>query len=186
MFEKTIDPSLRLRSLQLEDAEELFRLVDANRTHLREWLPWLDSTTGVESQRDFIRSILDQEARGQGGVYAVLADERIVGVAGYHPIRWTNRSVDIGYWLASEAVGKGIMTRCCRALVDHAFTELGLNRVAIPVAVGNARSRAVPERLGFKIEGTIRDAEWLYDHYVDHVLYAALQREWDGESGRCV
>lgn len=186
MFEKKIHPSLRLRSLRLSDAEELFRLVDANRTRLREWLPWLDSTTGVESQREFIRSILDQEARGQGGVYAVLGDEQIVGVAGYHPIRWANRSVDIGYWLDAEATGKGIMTRCCRSLVDHAFTELGLNRVAIPVAVGNARSRAVPERLGFKIEGTIRDAEWLYDHYVDHVLYAALRREWDGDLGRCV
>jgi len=70
------------------------------------------------------------------------------------------------------------MTRCCRVLVDHAFSWLGLNRVAIPAAVENSRSRAIPERLGFRQEGIIRDAEWLYDHYVDHVLYAVLKKEW--------
>ena len=155
--------------------------MDANREHLREWLPWLDVNTEVEHTREFIRSTLKQEANKLGPTYAIILRESIVGIVGYHPIRWGNKSVEIGYWLNRDSVGQGIMTRCCRALVEHAFQVLGLNRVAIPAAVGNGRSRAVPERLGFKNEGVIRDAEWLYDHYVDHVLYAMLRREWKGE-----
>ncbi|MCA9438579.1 MAG: GNAT family N-acetyltransferase, partial [Candidatus Omnitrophica bacterium] len=160
----------------------LYLLIEENRQHLREWLPWLDGVLGVESQQEFCRTIVEQEARGDGFVCAVILNGRIVGVAGYHPIRWANKSVEIGYWLAEEAVGQGIMTRCVRVLVDYAFSELGLNRVAIPAAVENARSRAIPERLGFKNEGTIRDAEWLYDHYVDHVVYAMLKREWESDT----
>ncbi len=181
MFERAIDDGLKLRALALDDAEELFAVVDANRQHLRAWLPWLDANTEVEHTRQFIESTVQQDAKNEGFTCAVLLGGRIVGVAGYHPIQWSNRSVELGYWQSHDVTGRGIMTRCCRVLVDHAFDVLGLNRVAIPAAVGNARSRAIPERLGFKQEGVIRDAEWLYDHYVDHVLYAMLRGEWKDE-----
>jgi len=42
------------------------------------------------------------------------------------------------------------------------------------------RSRAVPQRLLFRQEGLFRDAEWLYDHFVDHVVYAMLVLDWTG------
>ena len=178
IFEASIDDELRLRLLCEADAEELFLVVDANRQHLRQWLPWLDANTTVEHGREFIRSGLRQHAQGQGFTCAIILRGCIVGVVGHHPIRWSNKSVELGYWLSREAVGHGIMTRCCRLLVAHAFQGLGLNRVAIPVAVGNRRSRGIPERLGFTQEGVIRDAEWLYDHFVDHALYAILKKDW--------
>lgn len=178
MFEASIDNELRLRLLCEADAEELFRVVEANRQHLREWLPWLDANTTPEHSGEFIRSVLRQHAQEQGFTCAIIFRGCIVGVVGYHPIRWSNKSVELGYWLSREAVGHGIMTRCCRLLVAHAFQGLGLNRVVIPVAVGNRRSRGIPERLGFTQEGVIRDAEWLYDHFVDHALYAILKKDW--------
>ena len=181
MFEQAIDNELKLRGLRPDDAEELFRVVDSNRQHLRQWLPWLDANKTVEHTVQFIESTLQQHARNEGFTCAILLGGCIAGVAGYHPIRWSNRSVEIGYWLSQEATGKGIMTKCCRLLVDYAFAHLDLNRVVIPAAVHNSRSRAIPERLGFKKEGVIKDAEWLYDHFVDHALYAILKREWGGE-----
>lgn len=181
MHSIAIDDGLELRTLREEDAGALFQVVDANRKHLREWLPWLDANTKEEHSRMFIKSVLKQETDNLGPTYAVVLRGRIVGLVGYHPIRWNNKSVEIGYWLTRAATGQGIMTRCCRALVDHAFDAMGLNRVTIPAAVENGRSRAIPERLGFRKEGVIRDAEWLYDHYVDHVLYSMLKREWKGE-----
>jgi ribosomal-protein-serine acetyltransferase len=101
-----------------------------------------------------------------------------VGVVGYHGIDWQNRSTTLGYWLGEEYQGKGLMTAVCRALVDHAFEELGLNQVGIACAIENKKSCAIPERLGFRREGVQRQAEWLYDHFVDQALYAALASEW--------
>jgi len=70
------------------------------------------------------------------------------------------------------------MRKACRSLVEYAFDEWHLNRVEIRCAVGNTKSRAIPERLGFKSEGILREAEWLYDHYVDHIIYGMLARDW--------
>lgn len=70
------------------------------------------------------------------------------------------------------------MTACVKRLVRHAFEDLDLNRITLPIATENRRSRAVAERLGFRQEGVLRQAEWLYDHFVDHVLYAQIQSDW--------
>jgi ribosomal-protein-serine acetyltransferase len=70
------------------------------------------------------------------------------------------------------------MTAAATTLVDYAFSGLHLNRVVIQAAVGNTRSRAIPERLGFVAEGTLREAERVGDEYLDSVVYAMLAREW--------
>lgn len=59
--------------------------------------------------------------------------------------------------------------------------ELKLNRVEIRAGVHNLKSRAIPERLGFINEGTIRQAEWLYDCYIDHVIYGILESDWNNK-----
>ncbi len=71
------------------------------------------------------------------------------------------------------------MTAACRAMVNHAFDELNLHRVEIKCATGNRKSCAIPERLGFTKEGVIKDGEWLYDRFVDLVLYRMLDQEWE-------
>ena len=80
----------------------------------------------------------------------------------------------LGYWLGEEFQGRGLVTAACRRLVAHSFDVLRLHRVEIRCAVENHRSRAIPERLGFRLEGRFREAEWLYDHWVDHAVYALL------------
>ncbi|HSK70354.1 MAG TPA: GNAT family protein, partial [Pyrinomonadaceae bacterium] len=65
-----------------------------------------------------------------------------------------------------------------RALIDHAFNELKLNRVEIRCGFENTKSRRIPEKLGFKEEGVIKQAEWLHDRFIDLVIYATLANEW--------
>jgi ribosomal-protein-serine acetyltransferase len=108
----------------------------------------------------------------------------LCGVAAYHPIDWENRSAALGYWLAADHQGRGLMTRAVRALVTHAFTELGLNRVEIRCAVGNGKSRAIPLRLGFSEEGVVREAQWLNGRFVDHAVYGMLARDWPAAATR--
>jgi ribosomal-protein-serine acetyltransferase len=168
----------QLRSIQLADAEELFALTDANRSYLRQWLPWLDGVTQVEDSRDFIDRAMQQLAEQKGLAAAICDGGRIVGVVGFNRIDRQDRIGYIGYWLAQSNCGKGIMTKSCRSLINYGFTKLNLDRVVIACATENQRSRAIPLRLGFTHAGVIRDAEWLYNEFVEHDIYALLQRDW--------
>lgn len=179
MFSHNIDEDLELRLLEGRHAEELFKLVDQNRKYLREWLPWVDGTKSAADTREFIRKSLEKFARNDGFSAGLFFRGRLAGVIGYHGIDWSNRATAIGYWLGEAFQGRGFMTRACGALVDHAFRDLGLNRVEIRCATENQRSRAIPERVGFREEGVARQAEWLYDHFVDLVIYAKLASQSD-------
>lgn len=175
-----IDDATALRALQREDAPELFALTDSNRKYLRTWLPWVDVVLEEADWTAFIETAIAQRDAGRGPTFAILRDGAIVGVAGFmRPIDLANRVGEISYWLAAEAQGRGTMTECCRFIVRYAFLTLDLNRVEIAAATGNIRSRAVPERLGFKFEGVLREREELYGTFVDHALYSQLRSEFD-------
>lgn len=180
MFIYKIDEDLSLKLLELRDAEEVFELTEHSRAYLREWLPWLDFTMKLEDTKDFIQVCLKGFSENKSLNTVILFKGEIVGVAGYNEINWSNKTAYIGYWLGEAYQGNGIMTKVARALTDYALTELKLNKVEIRAAVGNQKSRSIPERLGFVNEGCIRQGEWLYDHYVDHVVYGVLAAEWQG------
>jgi ribosomal-protein-serine acetyltransferase len=172
-----LTPDTYLRLVEPRDAEELYAVIARNRAHLSRWMPWV-STQTLEGTREFIQATRRQLADDDGLQTAVVHGGRIAGMVGFHFVDWRNRSTTIGYWLAEDAQGRGIMTAAVRALVDHAFGPWRLNRVAIHAAPGNARSRAIPLRLGFTEEGTLRADERLGDIYLDSVVYAVLAAEW--------
>lgn len=178
MFLYKIDEDVSLKLIELNDAETVFELTDKSRKHLREWLPWLDFTKNAEDTKEYIHGCLKGYAETKSITTVILYKGEIVGVASFNSINWSNKTAYIGYWLGEEYQGKGIMTKAAKALTNYAFNHLNLNKVEIRAAVENKKSRSVPERLGFVNEGMIRQAEWLYDHYVDHAVYGMLASEW--------
>jgi ribosomal-protein-serine acetyltransferase len=178
MFRVPIDADLELRLIAEADTDALFQLTDRNRAHLRRWLPWVDGTVTPADTAAFVGHALYQYTANRGFQAGIWYQGRLAGVIGYHPIDWTRRQVEIGYWLGAEFEGRGLMTRACRAMVDYAVYDLGLDRVQIRCAPGNTRSCAIPERLGFERDGVQREAEWLYDHFVDLVVYRMAADDW--------
>ncbi len=178
MFVHRTDDQTELRLIEERHADTLHALIDRNREHLRPWLSWAGGTRSAADTREFIRGTLRRFAANNGFDAGIWHRGELAGMIGVHAIDWNNRKTSIGYWLGTEFQGKGLMTAACRAVVDHVLGELGLNRVEIRCAPGNRRSRAIPERLGFVQEGTLRQAEWLHDHFGDLVVYAMLAENW--------
>lgn len=178
MFFREIDDDLTIQQMKLDDAEELFTLTDASRTYLREWLPWVDGTTTVDDTLGFIEHTLRGFEEKRSLTLAIRFKGKIVGTAGFNNLDWSNKVAYIGYWLGQDSQGHGIMTRVTRTLTDYALNDLDMNRVDIRAAYENKKSRSIPERLGFVEEGQLRQAEWIYDRYVDHVVYGMLASEW--------
>lgn len=179
MFALEVEPGLRLELLQPRHAETLLALVDENRQYLRQWLAWVDDTRDVTVTERFIEATIRQFSDQLGFQSGIFFKQKLVGITGYRPIDAVNRIGEIGYWLAQKYQGRGIMTKCNQAVVRAGFEELGLNKIEIRCATGNVRSRAMAVRLGFVEEGILRQQQWLYDHYVDHVVYSMLREEFD-------
>ncbi|MEN9520262.1 MAG: hypothetical protein RLZZ381_2850 [Cyanobacteriota bacterium] len=177
-FPYNVNESTILSLVELEDAEEIFALVDTSRDRLREWLPWVDLNTTADDTRTFIRFAQQQYVEQQGFHCCIRYKTKIAGVIGFHRLDWTNKTAELAYWLGVQYQGKGLMSQCCKFLTNYAFHCLKFNRVEIRAASNNFKSCAIPERLGFIKEGILRDAEWLNDRFVDNVVYSMLLKDW--------
>jgi ribosomal-protein-serine acetyltransferase len=178
MFRRTVAPGVEIRLMEESDAWEMYPVVERNRAYLRQWLPWVDHTHASEDVRAFILHTQERYAAGEELHAVIWIDGEVAGGIGHHRIDPHNRAASIGYWLAEEHQGKGVVTRCCHALLDYLFDERQMHRVEIRCGVGNTRSAAVAERLGFTFEGVLRHAEWVNDRWIDLKVWSILEHEW--------
>jgi ribosomal-protein-serine acetyltransferase len=178
MFRRAVADGLELRQFEFRDAEILFTMVDRDRAYLRQWLPWVDGTRSADHLRDFLLRVTAQFEDGLGPNFGIWLEGALAGSIGCHLIDLPNRSCSLGYWIAAGCQGRGIITRCCRHLLDYLFDELGLHRVEIRCGTGNTRSGAIPRRLGFRREGVLLEAEWVNDRWLDLEVWSMLEQDW--------
>ena len=179
MFRRTVAPDIEIRLLQPGDAEAVFTAADRDRAYLREWLPWMDRTHSPEDVRHFIEDVVSpQWADNRGPQCGIWIDSELAGSIGCHAIDWANRACSIGYWIQSRRQGQGIVTCCVSAMLNYLFEEMRLHRVVIQCAVGNQRSCAIPERLGFTKEGVLRHGQLLGTRWLDLATWSILEDEW--------
>jgi len=171
LFKLDIDSEIELVFLTEVLAENLFKLVDTDREHLTQWLPWPPYIKRVEDTSQFIKNSIIDFAEGRGMVCAIEYRGDLVGVISYNKILRSLKKVEIGYWLSSKYQGKGIISRSVDFLTTYAFNNLDMEKVEIAAASENQPSRRVCERLGFKLEGIIKNAENLHGKLVDHAIY---------------
>ncbi len=174
-----IDTDILIRTPIHDDASALFQLIDDNRQHLGRWMPWVPGTTSIADIEEFIRRAWgsDNSANMIGGL--IEYGGKLSGLVSLRGLNSLDKHADFGYYLSSEFEGNGITTRCCRRLIDIAFTEHDVHRITIRAARDNARSRAIPERLGFTLEGYQREAAFLEGQFHDLAFYSMLAHEWN-------
>jgi ribosomal-protein-serine acetyltransferase len=178
MFSFRVSDEIELKILETRHALEVWSQVCMNREYLAQWLPWVNQSLQIENTQQYIQAELERFAKHSGFSSGIFYNNMFVGCVGIHDINWRNKKTSIGYWIGEAYQGKGIMTSACRGLITYLLTELQLNRIEIRACTANFKSRAIPERLGFKHEGTIRHAEWINDIHYDHEVYGLLAEEW--------
>lgn len=178
MFGCKIDEQTELRLLEERHAGEVFSLLEGNRIHLRNELTWLDDQLSTDDAREYIRAGLERFAANNGLRAGIWTQGNLAGVVSLHNLSWENRKASLGYWLGASFQGRGLVTSGCRILINHAFSELKLNRLEIQCTPDNEPSRKIAERLGFTLEGVLRQSWWIRDSFVDQVVYGLLASEW--------
>lgn len=172
-----IDEKIRIELIEEKHSQSIFDMVNNNRAHLRPWLPFVDRMQTVEFTKNFVKGTMQRNQDGEEWAFVVFDENSMVGRVGVYKIDKQNKIGEIGYWIVENAQGKGIITKSCKALVDLCFGELQLNRIEIKCGAENFKSQAIPERLNFTHEGVSRQAEWLYDKFIDLNVYSLLKAD---------
>ncbi len=173
---------LYLRPASMGDFDAWRLLRGESRAFLTPWEPtWpLDDLTRTAFHRRIQRQ--DRE-RVEDEAYAYMifrtADEALLGgITLGNMRRGVAQCGTLGYWMGEKYAGKGLMTKAARALLRHAFLEMGLHRVEAACATDNERSRRLLERLGFQREGYARAYLLIDGAWQDHLLFAMLERDF--------
>jgi ribosomal-protein-serine acetyltransferase len=173
-----IGEDILMRSYSVDDAPLLFSAVDANRAHLRPWLNWVDKTTKQEHSLLYIQqSLLDQKNQ-EGIVLGIFHERRVIGSIGMHQWDQEIKKATIGYWIAEEYEGTGLLSQCLTRFVDFLFKQVLLNKIEIHFIPANTRSARVAERLNCKTEGILRQSTLYNGRLEDIVITGLLKEEW--------
>lgn len=175
----TVDEQIRLEVIAPHHAAGLLEVVNANREHLAQYLPWVGAMQTVDDFARYIQLCEQKTADKLEISFVIYRQDTLVGRIGLHHIQPANKSGAIGYWLAKTAEGSGIMINSCRKLIEYGFSVLQLNRIEIKAAVQNIKSQAIPQKLGLFREGVLRESEWVNGDFFDIVVYSVLKREWE-------
>lgn len=173
-----IDDRQFLEKLTLSHVETIFNAINQNRKFLRKWLPFIDFTHKIIDTEKFVRSILEKPSTNRDEVYLIWYKHEFAGLIGFKDADRINDKIEIGYWLIEKMTGKGIATAAARKMVNLAFRNMDMNRVQIRCGVGNDKSSAIPQRLGFSYEGIERGGERHNHSYIDLEVYSLLKKEW--------
>ncbi len=172
-----VDEHTEVRLLRGDDADSLYDVTIRNRDHLTRWMSWMDRVIDVSDTYAFLRNAEKEAYEHSAFKGGIWRHGTLIGSVDLHQIDWLNGNARIGYWLDKEHMGHGIMTRAVHLLAEYAFEALDLQRIEIHVATQNDRSRRIPERLGFTLEGVMRQVQRLRGDYYDHALYALLRED---------
>ncbi|NOT92890.1 GNAT family N-acetyltransferase [Ferruginibacter sp.] len=173
-----VDDNITLEVLADKHASACFNLINTNRAYLKEWLPWVDNMQTGEHFKSYIANCQKLYQEGTDFGCVILFNNQVAGRIGIHHISHPNKTGAIGYWLGEAFAGNGIITKSCKALINYGFDVLNLNRIEIKCGTGNYKSKAIAEKLHFKQEGILQQAELVNDKFIDLFLFSMLKQDW--------
>lgn len=174
---------LLLRPFALTDAADVQKLAGAREiadTTLRIPHPYED---GMAEQ--WISCHEEQFEAGTKVVFAIelAATDGLAGAVGLEIDRPFAKAT-LGYWIGKPFWNQGYATEAAKAIVDYAFRDLGLNRIASSHLTRNPASGRVMQKIGMAHEGTLRQDTIKWDVYEDLHVYGLLKEDWERSTTR--
>jgi ribosomal-protein-serine acetyltransferase len=175
-IELAVGENIGLRAWRDADAGVAWKLINAERDRLGQWLAWVDRTLKITDVADFIVASRGALADGTGCDLALIVGSTVVGGVGLCDIVESRAS--LGYWISGSWQRLGIMTKAARAILAHGFGALQLDRIEIWALEEDSRGRALAGRLGFVEEGILRRRTRHRGNWHDCVVHGMLKDEF--------
>jgi len=173
-------PRFIIRPFRRRDVGPMHDAVQASLPELEEWLPWAVGYDRSVAHR-FIRDSASAWNDARAYDFALRLHEEPdfhVGNISVWPTSPANRVGEIGYWIRSDLTGEGIGTEVTARTIQVGFEELNYHKIVLRIAAGNERSDRIAKRLGFTLEGTLRDEVKVGTTWINHTSWSLLEEEW--------
>jgi RimJ/RimL family protein N-acetyltransferase len=173
------DGVVTLRPWTLADVPAIARC--CNEPEIARWIHEIPNPYDEQNAREYVLATEEAWREGAGGFFAVVDDASAepVGSIGMHVLdpKWGN--VEVGYWAAASARGRGMTTRALTLVSRWAIEDVGAERVQLRADVLNAPSLRVAEKAGFTREGVLRSAAFnqRQNRRIDYAVYSLLPGE---------
>lgn len=150
---------LVLRMPTVEDAPAVNRAVRESFPLLQQWVDWATHLPTLEETVSLLERAHSDYLNGTAFSFtaSLREDGHFVGLPAFLNIDWSVPMLEIGYWLHAGYGGRGLMTEAVGTLVELGFNNLAMRRIEIRTDPRNIASAAIPERLGFILEGVLRN-----------------------------
>ncbi|WP_343796982.1 GNAT family N-acetyltransferase [Bacillus carboniphilus] len=150
---------LVLRIPQPGDGKVVNQAICESIEELRPWLSFAKKKPSIEETEADVRIahahfFLRKEIRFH--IYSK-ADGRFIGTVRLHHPSWKVPRFELGYWIHTKESGKGYITEAVEALVQYAVEEVGAKRIECLIGTDNKKSCKIPEKLGFTLEGILKN-----------------------------
>jgi len=171
-------PRFMIRRYMLEDDQALFEAATESINEVYPFLPWCHPDYSMEDSRGWLRTIASSWKDKQSYAFAITdrATGRFLGGCGLNSLD-ENPVANLGYWIRSSEVNKGIASESTRGLLKFGFGHLGLIRIEIMMSTRNPASQKVAMRANAKLEGTLRNRLQLHGENHDALLYSLVPED---------
>ena len=173
------DDEILVRPLRIDDVQPLYEAARESIPEVSAWLPWCHENYAIEETKQFIASRARAAANDEWYSFGVFekASGRFLGGIGLNFFNRVHQMANLGYWVRTSAVGRGVATRATRLVAQFAFTQLDLQRIEIIAAVGNVASQRVAEKAGAVREGIARQRLLIRGRREDAVVFSLLPED---------
>lgn len=172
------DDGVELRPLEPWNAEEFLAHMDRGREHIGRFVELPDHVTDLVSATAFLRRYADKTAADAGRLYGIWADGTLVGGVMFRLFDAVAGNCEVGCWLEATTVGRGIVTRAIRVLLDWAFDVRGMHRVEWVAGASNTASLNVARRLGMTRDAVLRESYLYRGVRHDEEVWSVLAPDW--------
>ncbi|KAK1184202.1 GNAT family protein [Streptomyces sp. NBS 14/10] len=172
------DDGAELRPLEPWRAEEFLAHMERGRELVEQFIGLADRVTDLASSRAYLQTYAEKAAADAGRIYGIWVNGELVGGVLFRTMDLAQGTAEVGCWLEPSAVGKGLVTRAARVIIDWAIEERGIHRVEWRAAAGNRASVAVAQRLGMTQDGVLRGNFLYRGRRHDIEIWSVLAPEW--------